>query len=114
MSKLDYWKECISIASEECGLILTYEQLNCLSGSVELGHANYGQAFYSPPASDCIAVINNEWKEKYNQLEVEFNEYRKNANTAVKIALRQYSDEQITIEKNGAVYRIGGRIERIQ
>lgn len=29
MSTADYWKECIGIAADECGLVLTDEQLNC-------------------------------------------------------------------------------------
>jgi hypothetical protein len=41
---MDYWEECISIAAEECGLQLTKEQLECLAGSVEGGHENYGMA----------------------------------------------------------------------
>lgn len=44
----DYWKECISIAADECDLSLTKEQLDYLASSVEGGHDNYGMAFYSP------------------------------------------------------------------
>ena len=47
---MDYWKECISIAADECGLVLTEEQLECLADSVEGGHENYGMAF----GHDCI------------------------------------------------------------
>ena len=42
---MDYWKECISMAADECGLVLTDEQLECLAGSVEVGHESYGMAF---------------------------------------------------------------------
>lgn len=48
-STIDYWKECISIAADECDLSLTKEQLDYLASSVEGGHDNYGMAFYSPP-----------------------------------------------------------------
>jgi len=41
---MDYWKESISIAADECGLTLTEEQLDCLAGSVEVAHDNYGMA----------------------------------------------------------------------
>ena len=47
---MDYWEECISIAADECGLKLTKDQLECLAGSVECGHENYGMAF----GHDCI------------------------------------------------------------
>lgn len=35
---MDYWKECISIAADDCGLVLTDEQLECLADSVEGGN----------------------------------------------------------------------------
>lgn len=41
MNSLEYWKECIAIAAEECGLTINAEQLDCLAGSVEGGHDNY-------------------------------------------------------------------------
>lgn len=47
---MDYWKECISIAADECGLSLTDEQLECIAGAVEGGYENYGMAF----GYDCI------------------------------------------------------------
>ncbi|MER9196401.1 hypothetical protein NKI13_24470 [Mesorhizobium australicum] len=47
----DYWDECISIAADECGLTLTKEQLDCLSGSVRSGHENYGMASGNDVAS---------------------------------------------------------------
>lgn len=66
---IDYWKECISIAAEECDLTLTSEQLEYLAGSAESGHEHYGMAFYSPPASDRYNEIEREWKAKYKALE---------------------------------------------
>lgn len=47
---MKYWKECISIAADECGLALTDEQLDYLAGSVEGGFENYDMAF----GNDCI------------------------------------------------------------
>lgn len=58
MASIDYWKECISIAAEDCGLKMTDEQLDMLAGSVESGHENYGMAFYSPPAGEHIVTEN--------------------------------------------------------
>jgi hypothetical protein len=47
---VEYWKECISIAADECGLALAPEQLHFLAEAVESGHENYGMAF----GHDCI------------------------------------------------------------
>ena len=40
----DYWKECLSISAEECGLELTDEQLDFLADGVKGGFENYGMA----------------------------------------------------------------------
>lgn len=48
MNKSDYWKECISIAAEECGAALTVEQIKYIAGAVEGGHENIGMAFHVP------------------------------------------------------------------
>lgn len=110
----DYWSECISLAAEECDLTMTAEQLECLADSVAAGHECYGMAFYSPPASDRLSDIEREWKAKLAALQGEFDAYRNNAETAVKKALRQHSDAQVTIGAYGEVLRHGGRTEQIQ
>lgn len=110
----DYWQECISIAAEECELKLTPEQLTYLAEAVEGGHEHYGQAFYSPPASDRLDDIEREWKAKHAALQREFDAYRGNAETAVKKALGQYDDVQVSIGEYGEVLRHDGRTERIQ
>jgi hypothetical protein len=71
-------------------------------------------AFYSPPASDRLDAIESEWRAKYNRLAAEFEKYQNNAETAVKRALRQYSDTQVSIGEYGEVFRHGGRTEQIQ
>lgn len=114
MNAFDYWKECISIAAEDCKLAITPEQLGCLASSVESGHENYGQAFYSPPASDRISEVERESAAKLKALQREFDSYRTNAETAVKQALRQRPDESVSIGKHGDVFRHGGRTEQIQ
>lgn len=113
-AELDYWKECIAIAAEDCGATLTPEQLECLAESVQGGHECYGMAFYSPPAGDRLNDIEREWKAKHAALQREFDAYRGNAETAVKKALRQYDDAQVSIGKYGEVFRHGGRTEQIQ
>lgn len=114
MDTLDYWKESISIAADECGLILTDAQLQCLAESAEGAHEHYGMAFYSPPASDRIAVIEREWEAKFNAEKSKAEQYRHNAETAIKQALRQPSDASVGIGEYGEVFRYGGRTEQIQ
>lgn len=113
-AKLDYWSECIAIAAEECGLALTPEQLACLAEGAAGGHEHYGMAFYSPPASDRISVIEDEWRAKLKAKERELETYRTNAETAIKRALRQYDDTTVSIGEHGEVFRHGGRTEQIQ
>ncbi len=38
MSKYKYWEECVAEAANDCGLILTKEQLECIAGAVEVSH----------------------------------------------------------------------------
>lgn len=114
MTELDYWGECVSIAANEIGLVLTAEQLTALADSVSAGHEHYGMAFYSPPASDRYNEIERKWEAKYNALKLEYEKYQGNAETAVKRALRQFSDASVSIGERGEVYRHGGRTEQIQ
>ena len=114
MTHLDYWKACIAEGADSCGLSLTDEHLTELAESVMGGHENYGMAFYSPPSIDRLNSIESEWKATYSQLQREFDPYRGNAETAVKKALRQYSDSNVSIGEYGEVFRHGGRTEQIQ
>ena len=110
----DYWCECIWSAAEECDLELTTEQHTCLTESVQAAHENYGMAFYSPPSSDYFDRVNSEWEARYKRLQAEFDAYKGNAETAVRKALRQHSDSQVTIGEGGEVWRHGGRSTQIQ
>ncbi len=114
MDSLDYWKECIAIAADECGATLTAEQIEEIAESVKGGHECYGMAFYSPPASDRYSQIEREWQARLDAKQAELDAYRNNAETAIKKALRQHSDAQVTIGKYGEVLRHGGRTEVIQ
>ena len=111
---MDYWKECVSSAADKCGLVMTDEQLKCIADSVEIGHDNYGMAYYSPPAGDRIADIEREHAKKVKALEADAERYRVNAETAIKQALRRPSDEAVSIGEYGEVLRHGGRTERLQ
>lgn len=114
MNSLDYWKECISIAADECGANLTAEQIEGIAESVQGGHENYGMAFYSPPATDRYSQIEKEWQARLDAKQAELDGYRNNAETAIKKALRQGSDALVTIGKYGKVLRHDGRTEVIQ
>lgn len=114
MTTTDYWKECISLAAEDCGLAMTAEQLESLAESVESGHENYGMAFYSPPSHERLDDIEKEWKAKLKAKEQELERYQRNAEAAVKQALRQHSDANVSIGEYGEVTRYDGRATRIQ
>ncbi|PHM50149.1 hypothetical protein [Xenorhabdus sp. KK7.4] len=101
MTDLEYWQECISCGADDCGLVLTDEQLLSLAKTVSNGHGYYGMAFYSPPDSDRYAEIEREWKSKLNKLQSEFNSYKINAENTMKKALN--IDADITIEPGGKV-----------
>ena len=111
---MKYWHECISTAADECGLVLTEAQLDCLSGAVEAGHENYGMAFYSPPSTDRFAEIERQHQAKLKALEQELERYKSNAETAIKQALNQRADASVSIGEYGEVFRHGGRTEQIQ
>ena len=113
MNSIDYWKECISIAADECDLSITEQQLCELAASVEGGHENYGMAFYSPPDSDRISDVTRKWEEKCKAIQRELDEYKSGAESAIKRALRQYDDANVSITKNGEVFLHGGRTEQI-
>lgn len=110
----DYWQECIAIAAEECDLKMTPEQLDCLARGAENGHEHYGMAFYSPPSSDRINDIEQEWKTKLKCLQDEFDSYKGRADVAVKQALRIHNDCPVSIGHNGEVLMHCGRTVRVQ
>jgi hypothetical protein len=100
MTTLDYWKETLSQAAEECGLTLTEEQLTCLADAAEGSHENYGMAFYSPPDSDRIADIERGWKAKVEAAEASAERYR--SDFVRNICMRhRVEPSQVTLEGNG-------------
>jgi translation elongation factor EF-Tu-like GTPase len=111
--KIDYWKECVATAADECGVSLSAEQLQYIAESVEGCHDNYGLAFYEPPASDMLSEVERKWEQKYKALRAEFDAYENNAEKALKRALRMPGDSLVGIDSRGDVYRYDGRTERI-
>lgn len=116
MNHHDYWKECLATAAEEDDppFTLTESQLNTLATAAMYGHENYGMAFYSPPPSDRISAIEDEWRRKLLDLQREFDSYRENAETAVKQALNVDRDGNVSIHGCGEVLLHGGRTVRLQ
>jgi hypothetical protein len=116
MTSSDYWEECVACAADECELVLTKEQLQCLAGAVEGAHDNYGMAFYSP-SSDCgprVSESERALQRRYDALKKELETLRMNSSTAIKQALRLRSDDNVSIGEYGEVLLHGGRTERIQ
>lgn len=109
----DYWVECVADAAEECGAVLTEPQLQAIAESVENGHETYGMAFYSPPASDRLSVIESEWKAKLATVEAERDRAERNAHAALKKSIGLRDDAHITVEDGGDVFQHGGRTERV-
>lgn len=114
MNSVEYWEESLSLAADECGLVMTDKQLKFLAEAMDGCHENYGMAFYTPPASDRYAELERQHKAEIEKREAEHERYKENAEEAVKKALRQYPDAQITIGEHGEVLRYGGRTEQIQ
>lgn len=114
MNQLEYWQECIEEAANECALSLTPEQAKYMAEAVSSYHENYGMAFYSPPPSERLNAIEQEWKDKLMKLQKEYDSYIKRAESAVKQALGQSADTAISIGEYGEVTRFGGRTQRIQ
>lgn len=114
MTGKEYWEECISQAADECDLELTDDQLSCLADAASEGHECYGMAFHSPPSSERYAEIEREWERKYKDLEKTLSKYQRDAETAVKQALRVHSDANISIGEYGEVLHHSGRTTRIQ
>ncbi len=114
MDAIEYWKECISIAADECGLVMSADQLEEIASSVQSGHENYGMAYYSPPASDRYAAIEREWKKKYDDLKKELEQYTENAEKAVAMALNVKHGTPVTVGEHGEVLAHNGRTWRVQ
>ena len=114
MAQFKYWKECMENAAEECGMTLTEEQLETFADFAKSGHDFYDQAFYTPSWTDRFDDMENEWKRKLKDKENELREYKQNAETAVKVALKQRPDDLISIGKHGEVTLYAGRTYQIQ
>lgn len=113
-TKTDYYAECLAEAFESAGVEATREQIGEIARDVELAVEHQGMAFYEPPASDRYNEIEREWKAKYESLQKEFERYTQSAETAVRRALRQHRDANVSIGEYGEVHRHDGRTERIQ
>lgn len=107
MNRHEYWIECISNAAEEIDLELTDEQLDSLASAAENGHECYGQAFYSPPASDRIADIENAWRAKLSAAQDELRQYQTDAERLMKRALRMHGDDRISIGSDEVLIHYG-------
>lgn len=112
----DYWSEAVGQALCEMGKydLFTSAEIDELGEALAISAEHQSMAFYSPPPSDRLNEIDRDWKVKYDALKAEYESYQGNAETAVRKALGQYSDTQVSIGEYGEVFRHGGRTEQIQ
>jgi hypothetical protein len=103
--QLDYWTESVSIAMQEAGISFTPEQARQVGAGIQGSHDNYGMAFYSPPASDRISAVENEWKQRVDRIQKELDTYRANAEKAVKRIAKLPSFASVSINQYGEVIR---------
>lgn len=118
-SERDYWDEALSNSFENNEAYHLFEQLtkdqrSAIAADMEHAREHYGMAFYQPPNSEYYDRITDEWKTKYNDLKKEYDKYIGNAERAVKQALRQHSDSNVSIGEYGEVFRHDGRYTQIQ
>jgi hypothetical protein len=66
---MDYWKECVSEAFDDAGIIATDEQIETVTSWVEGAHENYGLA----TGSECIP---NPLRLENDRLQVELEKER--------------------------------------
>lgn len=59
----NYWIECVSIGAEECGAVLTREQIEAIADSVQGGHENYSMASGDDVASANLYAARDREKE---------------------------------------------------
>ena len=115
----EYWQEAFECALDGEGLYhlveqMTTEQRQSVGKSLRISQECMSQAFYTPPPSDRINAIESAWRGKLAALQREFDDYRENAETAVRKALRQPQDASLTIGEYGEVLRHDGRTTVIQ
>lgn len=113
-----YYREAFEIAMDEAGCWSLIEQMSevqrkavgeSLAGSAE----NESLACYSPPASDRVASIEREWRQRVDEERDRTEVARKGAETAVRRALGIAKDIPISVTDGGEVYRADGRMTRI-
>lgn len=115
----EYWDEAIGCAFDSEGVFSAWGDLpgqtrDRIAGALQTSHEMYGMAHYTPPPSDRINVIEREWEAKIKALQRDFDDYREDAETAVKRALRQNHDANVSIGKHGEVLKHSGRTTVIQ
>lgn len=113
-----YWQEAFEIALDEMGLFslvekMTAEQRAGIGEALQVSHENYELAHYSPPASDRIAVVELEWRQRLEDERDRTEAARKGAEIAMRKVLRVHRDVPITVTDAGEVYRHDGRTERL-
>lgn len=101
MSDLEYWADLVAEAAEGCNAPLTNEQKAYMADWIARGAASYSQVYYTPPASERTAVLEQERKDNLNKLERKREIYRRNVQYSIREALKLPSDVQVDITEEG-------------
>ena len=104
MTITEYWIECVETAADECGANLTPEQAKFIAEAVESGHNNYGMAFYAPPSSDRIAVIQRECDDKVRAARTETERIR--SDFVKNICIRRHCNPSDVVLEGGGHAKI--------
>lgn len=100
---MDFYADAIRDAAEECGAELTDKQIAHLARAADRASKNVGMAFYTPPASDRLSEVENEWKRKYEALKAEYSTFQSNAEQAVQESFGLRRDDRVSIGSHGRV-----------
>ena len=108
MKPIDYWKECIAQASEECELSISEKQLTILAEAVQGAYETYDMTFYTPSGADKIEVLKQSYEIKLKEAQDEYDLLEANAKTALKHAMKLRMDSHISLQYDGEVYIVEG------
>jgi len=114
----EYYREAVELAFDGCGLWDAIKDIPAAT-MLEIGAAiaesveNQSLAIYSPPASDRLASLEREWRQRVEDERDRTEAARKGAETAVRNILRIHRDVPLSVTDGGEVYRSDGRMERV-
>lgn len=117
-AQAEYYREAFEIAMDEAGCWSLVEQMTLdqrkeVGSSLAVSAENEGLAIYRPSASDRIADMECEWRQRLDEERDRTEAARVGAEKAVRNILRIGKDIPISVTNAGEVYRSDGRVTRI-